>query len=83
MKKESNCVDVSIEYNAGCYDLLNGLRIWESETDTGRFLQQNGNLASLDRSEIDENYMSVIHVTYKLSNEDRAAYKFMFETELC
>ena len=83
MKKESNFVNVSVEYNAGCYDLLTGLRIWETDTDEGKFLRDTAMLVSLDDSGMDLNYMSTVQATYKLSDEDRAAYKFMFETELC
>ena len=83
MKDLNDFVSIAIDYNAGCYDLLTGLRIWENDTEVGKFLYKHGTLSTLDGNRIDENYMSVAYATYKLSKEDRAAYKFMFESNLC
>lgn len=71
---------MSVYYNAGCYDTLTGIRIWEMDTDQGRFLSENGKMISLDSDEVDENYMSYAHVRYKLSTSDAAAYKFIYES---
>ena len=80
MNKEENVVKITIEYNAGKYDLMNGLRIWEMDTENGKFLSQFGSLISLEGGSMDMNYMATFEARYKLQPEDRVAYKFMFQS---
>lgn len=80
MNKNKLVVTASVYYNAGCWDPINGLRIWETSDELGIFLKENGFLLSMEPPEVDEHYMATAEVRYLLNEESYTSYKLMFES---